>query len=148
MEENLFDYGQLSQIDIIKPYTKRVQDRIKSGLTEDFRRFFMNQLKNCVVMIGELECRPNWVIDIPKYRMRSEIVVFLTLFSVIDTDDLSDSEKEQIEILYREVRDFGEGRDWDLHILHIQFIRSMGNNIQNFLLQLVLPRELEPIDYN
>ena len=83
------------------------------------------------------------------YRMKSEIVTFLSMFSALDiVEDPTLVEKEKLSVLYRRIRKLGEERDWDLQVLHLQFIRAMGNKVQNYVIKLAIPRKQEPNDYN
>jgi len=147
---NLFDHGKSSQFKVIKPFMKKIREYVANhNIDSDFRNFFMDQLNSCIAMISEHEDRPKWVNNIDSYRMKSEIVVFISLFDCIEpSEEPTNDEKEEISYLYNSVRDLGKERDWDLQILHLQFLRAMGNAIQNYIIQIIIPRKLKPIDYN
>jgi len=147
---NLFDHGRSSQSSIIKPYLHSIKLRLKdNSLDSGSRSFFIKELRSCIAMLSEHENRPKWVKDIETYRMKSEIAAFIALFAALElSEDDSSADKQDVKSLYNEVQDFGKDRGWDLQILHVQFIRAMGNNIQNYIIQIVTPHTLKPIDYN
>ena len=147
---NLFDHGKSSQAEIIKPYMCSIRQSL-SGIPLDGagRTFFIDQLRSCLAKICEYEERPKWVNNVPSYRMKSEIATFLSLFSVIDLPAVpSEDDQQHVNDFYEEVKKFGENRKWDMQILHLQFIRAMGSNVQNYIMKLIVPRKLELIDYN
>ncbi len=147
--ENLFNYGKSSQSAIIKPYIDLIRKEIGFKMGEDEIDYFISKLNSCSAMLSEHEVVPKWVKDLPTYRMKSEISAFLSMFSALKiANSPTSDEKDLLARLYSRVREFGKERDWDLQILHIQFIRVMGSKVQNYIIQLVLPRKLESIDYN
>ena len=149
-DTNLFDHGQSSQAGIIKPFIRRIRDNLAGKpLNPKNREFFFQQLRSLVAMLSELENRPKWVKDTESYRLKSEVVAFLSLLTALNLpDEPSSTEQELVSTLYEEAKEFGEERGWDPQILHVQFIRAMGTKVQNYIMKIVMPRTLKPIDYN
>lgn len=103
----------------------------------------------CLSTVAEREKRPTWVKDVKDYQKKSEITIFLSFMSAIDfPNDPSESEKESIHKIYESIKRLGQEREWDLHILHIQFMRLMGFKLHSQLIHEVMPKNLEPIDFN
>ena len=147
--DNIFDHGIESQFPIIRPFIERIKDCSLENSTEEFRSYFLSQLSMCLSTVVEREKRPNWVKDVEDYQKKSEITIFLSFMSAIDfPDDPSSTEKESIHNIYESVKRLGQERDWDLQILHIQFMRLMGAIIHNQLIHEVMPKHLEPKDFN
>jgi len=149
-QENIFDHGISTQHIIIKPFVDNIQRRSDGEkLSKDFSDFFLEQLARCIDMVAEREVRPSWVKNLSSYREKSEIAIFLSLFSAIDLpDEPTDMEREIVSRLYNRVSNFGKGRNWDLKILHIQFVSMMGMNMHSYIMHVVMPKKLDPIDYN
>lgn len=148
--ENLFDHGKSTQVKIVEPTIIKIKAYFeKNGFDGGFKDFFMSELKFCFARIGEFEERPVWVQDVADYRMRSEIVTFISIFSNLEPDKKPSYEENIIiSATYKDVQEMGKEREWDLAMLHLQFMRISGSKLTNYITAIVFPRTLNPVDYN
>ena len=149
-KENPMECTGSTQLEIIKPYMSKIRNKIsKTGISEEMGNYFIGQLISCLAMLAEHEAHPIWIRDLKNYRMKSEIVAFLSLFSSLGiNEEPNDEEKRQISNLYENVCAIGAKRGWDLQILYLQFIRMTGVQPYNPLTSFSRPRVLELLDYN
>ena len=148
-EDNLFDHGASSQFSLIWPFLEKIKARYEGKeMRICFDDFFVSQFDLCLSTVAERETRPNWVKNVRDYQMKSEICILLSFLSCLEIPELSKEDGNSITELYNLIQKLGNDRDWDIHILHIQFMRLLGFNLMNHTINDILPQNLDSIDMN
>ena len=157
MARNFFETGGNEQYLIIKPFIEvlKVYNPGDTGNSDQFISFFIRQLKEALKKREE-EILPEWARDVRDYVMKSEILICSTLYATIlkreippicqdEIDYLLRSKGTQYKsefkdigsyisilasLLYKEIKELGYERGWDLNILHLQILKTILGTYQ------------------
>jgi len=151
--DNIFEHGGDHQYEIIKPFLKRAKGYSpdKHG---DFNVFFFSLLEESLHFRAEHEELEDWVFNVKDYRLKSEVLIAISLLDSIKCLKELAKRYERghyffLGDLFESLLDFGVKRGWSLPALQVQFTRTVGlPTVINPLLDIISHQIYSSVDYN